>query len=188
MSEQQAVRTHGNHEKCPFFLVVRPAPFTLCNRLRASRAKELDVPPSFQRHAAQMRHEFEEKSYEQRARGQRFCWTKILKSSPAVAERCVHLQNSSVRGTSCSCDDLPQQIFSVKLRTSSKSFSSGTTQDGVVKELRAVEARHDTLLRKLSQERWRQQPKLPTPRWKFSHKQSRQSLCALRPRYGLGAP
>ena len=42
-----------------------------------------------------MRHELEEKGYEERARGQRFCWTKNLKSSPAVAERCVHL-NSSV--------------------------------------------------------------------------------------------
>ena len=152
MSEQQAVRTHGNHEKCPRFWVLRPAPFTLCNRLRPSRAKESDVPPSFQRHAALMRHELEEKGYEERARGQRFFWTKNLKSSPAVAERCVHLQNSSVRGTSCSCDDLPQKIFSVKLRTSSKSFSSCTIQDGVVNELRVVEARHDTVLTKLSQE------------------------------------
>ena len=99
------------------------------------------MPPSFQRHAALMRHELEEKGYEEGARG------------PAVAERCVHLQNSSVRGTSCSCDDLPQQIFSVKLRTSSKSFSSCTIQDGVVNEPRAVEARHDTALRKLSQNR-----------------------------------
>ena len=141
MSEQQAVRTHGNHEKCPRFGVLRPAPFTLCNRLRASRAKESDVPPSFQRHVALLRHELEEKGYEERARGQRFCWTKNLKSSPAVAERCVHFQKSSVRGTSCSCDDLPQQIVSVKLRTSPKSFSSCTIQDGVARRARVCSSR-----------------------------------------------
>ena len=93
MSEQQAVRTHGNHAKCPRFWVLRPAPFTLDNRLQASRAKESDVLPLLQRHAALMRHEPGEKFYEERARGQKSCWTKILKSSPAVAEpsgtRCV---------------------------------------------------------------------------------------------------
>ena len=70
------------------FLVLRPAPFTLYNRLQASRAKESDVLSLLQRHAALMRHEPEE-----RARGQKSYWTKILKSSPAMAEpsdtRCV---------------------------------------------------------------------------------------------------
>ena len=93
MSEQQAVRTHGNHAKCPRFWVLRPAPFTLYNRLQASRAKESDVRPLLQRDAALMRHELGEKVYEERARGQKSCWTRILKSSPAVAEpsgtRCV---------------------------------------------------------------------------------------------------
>ena len=46
-----------------------PAPVTLYNRLRASRAKEPDVPPSFQRHAALVRHKLE---------------LKFIKSEPAV--------------------------------------------------------------------------------------------------------
>ena len=77
----------------PRFWVLCLAPFTLYNRLQASRAKESDVLPLLQRHAALMRHEPGEKVYEERARGQKSCWTKILKSSPAVAEpsgtRCV---------------------------------------------------------------------------------------------------
>ena len=75
------------------FLVLRPALFTLYNRLQASKAKESDVLSLLQRHVALMRHEPGEKVYEERARGQTSCWTKILKSSPAMAEpsdtRCV---------------------------------------------------------------------------------------------------
>ena len=41
---------------------------------------------SLQRYAALTRLELEEKAYAERSRGQSSCWTKILKSSPAVAE------------------------------------------------------------------------------------------------------
>ena len=86
MLEQQAVKTHGNHAKSPTFWVLRPAPLTLCNRLWALRTKETDVTSSLQRYAALMRLEPEEKVYEERSRGESSCWTKILNSSPAVAE------------------------------------------------------------------------------------------------------
>ena len=92
MTEQQAERTHGNHAKCPKFF--GSSSCALKNRLQASRAKESDVLSLLQRHAALMRREPGEKVYEERARGQKSCWTKILKSSPAMAEpsdtRCVN--------------------------------------------------------------------------------------------------
>ena len=86
MFEQQAVKTHGNHAKSPRFGVFRSAPRTLCNRLWALRTKETDVTSSLHRYAALMRLGPEEKVYEERSRGESSCWTKILKSSPAVAE------------------------------------------------------------------------------------------------------
>ena len=82
-------------------LVLRPAPFTLYDRLQASRTKESDVLSLLQRHAALMRHEPGEKVFEERARGQKSCWTKILKSSPAMAEpsdtRCVKKSTQASR-------------------------------------------------------------------------------------------
>ena len=83
---ERAVKTHGNDAKSPKLWVLRPAPLTLCNRLWALRTKETDVTSSLQRYAALMRLEPEEKVYEERSRGESSCWTKIMKSSPAVAE------------------------------------------------------------------------------------------------------
>ena len=60
---------------------------TITTVLWALRTKETDVTSSLQRYAALTRLELEEKAYAERSRGRSSCWTKILKSSPAVAEQ-----------------------------------------------------------------------------------------------------